>query len=89
MQAQLNRIYSYPTVTMSRINAAYEIYRRYRNTIQSNLGYSNSGTGIGVMNIANMRFNNPNYQTIGEINAARVPVSSYTRGVRGASGTRG
>ncbi len=71
------------------MNAAYGAFQRYRNTIQQNLGYRNTGTGIGVMNIANMRFDNPNYQSIREINAVQVPVSSYMRGIRGASGTRG
>ena len=81
----MSRILNYPTMTFRRSNAAYNAYQRYRNTIQRNLGYENTGTGIGVMNIANMRFNNPNYQTIREINQVRVPVRSYLRAGLGSA----
>ncbi len=77
MQQQLSRMYNYPTATMRRMEAATRAFQRYRNTIQRNLGYRNTGTGIGVMNIANMRFTNPNFQSIREINNTRVPVRSY------------
>ena len=77
MQEQLQRIFNAPTATVPRMDRAYMTFERYRNTIQRNLGYRNTGTGIGVLNIANMRFTNPNYQSIREINNTRVSTRSY------------
>lgn len=77
MQDQLSRMWNYPTATMRRMGAATSAYQRYRRTIQRNLGYTNTGTGISYANVANMHFSNPRYQSIGEINEARVPTKSY------------
>jgi hypothetical protein len=77
LQAQASRLFNYRTYTTSRSNRVEAAYRRYRNNIQSSLGYSNRGIGIGVANIANMRFSNPRYQSIREINAARVSRRVY------------
>ena len=81
----MSRLFNYPTFSTNRMNAAYGAFQRYRNTIQRNLGYRNTGTGLGVMNIANMQFTNPNYQSIREINETRVPTRSYMRGGLGSA----
>lgn len=77
MQSQLNRIISYGNASMSRINRATATYRSYRSNIQSALGYSNSGRGVGALNKANMRFSNQNKKSIGAINSTRVSRSVY------------
>lgn len=77
MQSQLNRIISYGNASMSRINKATATYRRYRSNIQSALGYSNRGRGVGALNSSNMRFSNQRMQSIGAINARRVSRGVY------------
>ncbi len=77
MQAQLSRMFNYRTFSMSRATRAEQTYNRYRGNIQRALGYSNSGRGVGVANIANMRFSNPRYQSIRAINSERVSRSTY------------
>lgn len=77
MMSQLNRMMGYNTSTMSRMNRAQAVYRRYRNNIQRSLGYSNTGRGIGVLDRDNMTFSNPRYQSIRAINAVQVPRQTY------------
>ena len=70
-------MFRYRTATSERMRRATETYRRYRDNIQQNLGYSNTGQGIGALNSANMNFANPRYQSIGDINAAQVSRNIY------------
>jgi hypothetical protein len=77
MQAQASRMYKYHTYTSARDEKVENAYNRYMKKIQSNLGYKNTGKGIEALNILNMKFSNPKYQSIESINKAKVPRSFY------------
>ena len=83
MQNQLSRMFDYPNFTFNRARVASATYRRYARTIQRNLGYRNTGTGIGYANAYNFTFTNPRYQSLRAINNARVPVRSYMGNING------